>query len=66
MLKVQAELAEELGMPSQNIFVNKTGDVLELDRNSAKVTGTIPTGHVLVDGLGVGEVGNIVLRDRKH
>ncbi len=66
MLKMHAELAEELGMPSQNIFVNKTGDVLEIDRNSAKVTGTIPTGNVLVDGLGVGDVGNIVLRDRKH
>lgn len=66
MLKIHAELAEELGMPSQNIFVNKTGDVLEIDRNSAKVTGIIPTGNVLVDGLGVGDVGNIVLRDRKH
>ena len=66
MLKIHAELAEELGMLSQNIFVNKTGDVLEIDRNSAKVTGTIPTGNVLVDGLGVGDVGNIVLRDRKH
>ena len=66
MLKIHAELAEELGMPSQNIFVNKTGDVLEIDRHSAKVTGTIPTGNVLVDGLGVGDVGNIVLRDRKH
>lgn len=66
MLKKHAELAEELGMPSQNIFVNKTGDVLEIDRNSAKVTGTIQTGNVLVDGLGVGDVGNIVLRDRKH
>ena len=66
VLKIHAELAEELGMPSQNIFVNKTGDVLEIDRNSAKVTGTIPTGNVLVDGLGVGDVGNIVLRDRKH
>ena len=66
MLKIHAELAEELGMPSQNIFVNKTGDVLEIDRNSAKVTGTIPTGNVLVDGLGVGDVGNIVLRDRQH
>ena len=66
MLKIHAELAEELGMPSQNIFVNKTGDVLEIDRNSAKVTGTIPPGNVLVDGLGVGDVGNIVLRDRKH
>ena len=66
MLKKHAELAEELGMPSQNIFVNKTGDVLEIDRNSAKVVGTVPTGNVLVDGLGVGDVGNIVLRDRKH
>ena len=66
MLKIHAELAEELGMPSQNIFVNKTGDVLEIDRNSAKVTGTIPTGNVLVDGLGVGDVGNIVLRDRQN
>ena len=66
MLKKHAEVAEDLGMPSQNIFVNKTGDVLEIDRNSAKVTGTIPTGNVLVDGLGVGDVGNIVLRDRKH
>lgn len=53
MLKKHAELAEELGMPSQNIFVNKTGDVLEIDRNSAKVVGTVPTGNVLVDGLGV-------------
>ncbi len=66
MLKKHAELAEELGMPSQNIFINKTGEVLEIDRNSAKTTGTIPTGNVLVDGLGVGDVGNIVLRDRKH
>ncbi|MDK2563256.1 ribonuclease J [Romboutsia sedimentorum] len=66
MLKKHAELAEELGMPSQNIFVNKTGDILEIDRHSAKVVGTIPTGNVLVDGLGVGDVGNIVLRDRKH
>ncbi|RDY28806.1 ribonuclease J [Romboutsia weinsteinii] len=66
MLKRHAELAEELGMPSQNIFVMQTGDVLELDANSAKVASRIPTGNVLVDGLGVGDVGNIVLRDRKH
>ncbi|MBQ6630649.1 MAG: ribonuclease J, partial [Romboutsia sp.] len=66
MLKKHAELAEELGMPSQNIFINKTGDVLELDRRSAKVSGTIPVGNVLIDGLGGGDVGNIVLRDRKH
>lgn len=66
MLKKHAELAEELGMPSQNIFINKVGEVFELDRNSAKISGIIPTGNVLVDGLGVGDVGNIVLRDRKH
>lgn len=66
MLKRHAALANELGMPEQNVFVMQTGQVLELDRNSAKVTTTVPTGNVLVDGLGVGDVGNIVLRDRKH
>lgn len=66
MLKRHAELASDLGMPEQNVFVMQTGQVLELDRNSAKVTNTVPTGNVLVDGLGVGDVGNIVLRDRKH
>ena len=66
MLKRHAELANELGMPQQNVFVMQTGQVLELDRNSARVTTTVPTGNVLVDGLGVGDVGNIVPRDRKH
>nr|WP_018589663.1 ribonuclease J [Terrisporobacter glycolicus] len=66
MLKRHAELANELGMPDQNVFVMQTGQILELDRHSAKVTATVPTGNVLVDGLGVGDVGNIVLRDRKH
>ncbi len=66
MLKRHAALATELGMPEQNVFVMQTGQVLELDRNSAKITSTVPTGNVLVDGLGVGDVGNIVLRDRKH
>jgi ribonuclease J len=66
MLKRHGELAEELGMPSQNIFVMQNGEVLELDKNSAKIASTIPTGNILVDGLGVGDVGNIVLRDRKH
>ncbi|MCC3864860.1 ribonuclease J [Terrisporobacter petrolearius] len=66
MLKRHAELANELGMPDQNVFVMQTGQILELDRNSAKITATVPTGNVLVDGLGVGDVGNIVLRDRKH
>ena len=66
MLKRHAELAVELGMPENNVFVMQTGEVLELDKNSAGVTNRIPTGNVLVDGLGVGDVGNIVLRDRKH
>ena len=66
MLRRHALLAQELGMPEQNVFVMQTGQVLELDKNSAKITGTVPTGNVLVDGLGVGDVGNIVLRDRKH
>lgn len=60
------DLAISMGMDKKNIFVNKLGDVLELSKNEAKVTGTVPTGQVMVDGLGVGDVGNIVLRDRKH
>ena len=66
MLKRHSDLAQELGMKEDNIFVMQTGQVLELDKNSAKITTTVPTGNVLVDGLGVGDVGNIVLRDRKH
>ena len=61
-----AELAKMLGWTSQNIFVLDIGKVLELDRRSAKVNGSVPSGRVLVDGLGVGDVGSTVLRDRKH
>lgn len=60
------ELAMELGIDKDNIFVMNIGEVLELTRNEAKVNGSVPAGPVLVDGLGVGDVGNIVLRDRKH
>ena len=60
------ELAEFMGMDSSNIFVCGIGDVLELDRNSCRKAGTVPSGHVLIDGYGVGDVGNIVLRDRRH
>jgi ribonuclease J len=65
-LRQHGLLAEELGMPKENIFVGETGDIMEFSEESAKVTGKITSGQVLVDGLGVGDVGNIVLRDRKH
>lgn len=60
------ELAEMTGIDKNNIFVLDIGKVLEISNSSAKVVGTVPAGRVLVDGLGVGDVGNIVLRDRKH
>ena len=65
-LKAQASLVKELGYGSEDIFVLNSGDVLELSEESAEVTGTVPVGDVYVDGLGVGDVGNIVIRDRKH
>ncbi len=65
-LRQHGLLAEELGMPKENIFVGETGDIMEFSKESAKVTGKVTSGQVLVDGLGVGDVGNIVLRDRKH
>lgn len=60
------ELAERTGIDKKNIFVLDNGKVLEISPQSAKIVGTVPAGKVLVDGLGVGDVGNIVLRDRKH
>jgi ribonuclease J len=65
-LKRHAQLAEELGMPSANIFIAKNGSVIEFTKNSAEMTQCVQSGNILVDGLGVGDVGNIVLRDRKH
>lgn len=65
-LVMHAELAQSMGMDEADTFILKLGQVLELDRNKAKVTGTVPAGKVFVDGLGVGDVGNIVIRDRKH
>lgn len=64
-LKRHAELAESLGIDRQHICILSSGDVLELSDDSAEVTGTVPTQGILVDGLGVGDVGNIVLRDRQ-
>ena len=65
-LTAQKLVAEELGYSKDNIFILKSGNVLEIDENSAAVTGSVHTGAILVDGLGVGDVGNIVLRDRQH
>jgi ribonuclease J len=65
-LKRHANLAVELGMSPENIFIMDIGKVLELTNDSAKINGSVNAGRVLVDGLGVGDVGNIVLRDRKH
>lgn len=65
-LKAQAKLAMDLGISKEDIFILESGDVLELDYEEAKVTGKVPVGDILVDGLGVGDVGNIVLRDRQH
>ena len=65
-LKAQAKIANELGIARENIFILQSGDVLELTEEKAQVTGKVPVGDILVDGLGVGDVGNIVLRDRQH
>ncbi len=65
-LKAQADLAKSLGVPRENIFLLSSGDVLELCEESARVVDQVHTGSILVDGLGVGDVGNIVLRDRQH
>ena len=65
-LTAQARIAESLGMDKENIFILSSGDVLELDEESAAVNGRVQTGAIMVDGLGVGDVGNIVLRDRQH
>lgn len=59
-------LAEGLGMKPESIFILETGQILELSRNGAKITGIVPSGSVMIDGLGIGDVGNMVLRDRKH
>ncbi len=65
-LIAQRKIAKDLGIPKENIFILHSGEVLELDEESAKVAGKVPVGAILVDGLGVGDVGNVVLRDRQH
>lgn len=65
-LRQHADLAVKMGMPSENTFIMEIGKVLELTNDSAKINGSVTAGKVLVDGLGVGDVGNVVLRDRRH
>ena len=60
------ELAESMGMDPQSIFVSDIGKVIEIDENGARFNGTVPAGKILIDGSGIGDVGNIVLRDRKN
>ena len=65
-LVAQAKIAEQLGYDTDHIKILSSGDVLEINEDGAKVTGRVHVGNVMVDGLGVGDVGNIVLRDRQR
>ncbi|MBE6555924.1 MAG: ribonuclease J [Ruminococcaceae bacterium] len=65
-LAANRELALEMGIPDRNIFLSEIGKVLEIDARGARFSGTVQAGQVLVDGYGIGDVGNIVLRDRRH
>jgi len=65
-LKAQAKIARELGYDKEDVFILQSGDVLAMNEESAQVVDKVPVGAVLVDGLGVGDVGNVVLRDRQH
>ena len=65
-LYANKDIAEFMGIPSDKIFISDIGRVLEIDRKGAKFSGEVPAGNVLVDGAGVGDIGSVVLRDRKH
>ena len=65
-LMAHAKTAVKVGVPPENIFIMNNGRVMEISEDSAKMVGTVQSGRILVDGLGIGDVGNIVLRDRQH
>ena len=65
-LKTHARVAQEMGTPGNNVIIGDVGRVIELTANSAQLAGTVPSGRVFVDGYGVGDVGSVVLRDRRH
>ncbi len=66
MLSLHKKLAVSMGMEEENIIIPRLGDVIEVSKNSCRVASSVPAGAVLVDGLGIGDVGNVVLRDRRH
>ena len=65
-LKAHTELAQQMGIPKENTIILSSGDVLAINEEQAKVVGKVQAQGIMVDGLGVGDVGNIVLRDRQH
>jgi len=65
-LVAHSKIAHSMGVDKENIFILDTGDIFELTRNTGKITGKAPAGRVLIDGMGIGDVGNMVLRDRKN
>ena len=66
MLQIHSKLAQTMGMKPGNVLIGDIGNVFELSRKACKIAGTVPAGKVFVDGTGVGDVGSVVLRDRKH
>ncbi|HSK69458.1 MAG TPA: ribonuclease J [Candidatus Limnocylindria bacterium] len=66
MLWQHAELAESMGMPRENIVLPEAGQIIAMNEDALTIAGSVPTGTILIDGLGIGDVGNAVLRDRKH
>ena len=66
MLQIHSKLAQTMGMNPKNVFIGEIGTVFELSGKTCKIKGNVPAGKVFVDGTGVGDVGSVVLRDRKH